>query len=59
MCALCNSPDENAKSAVALTLHAITVHSLDTAKTMASEFVSLVFLAMHEQVKDDGKLKRQ
>ncbi len=47
--------DTNVKSAVALTLHAIAVHSPDTAKAMASEFVSLVFLAMHEQSKEDSK----
>lgn len=51
------STDDVIKASIAQVFHAIATHSHDVAKNMATEFLPLVFLAMHGKAKEDGKFK--
>ena len=47
--------DINVKSGVALSFHAMAIHSPDSAKKVSTEILPLVFLAMHGTPKEDGE----
>ena len=46
--------DANIKSSIAHVFHAVAMHSPDTGKNIASEFLPLVFLAMHTKASEEG-----
>ncbi len=55
---LCPTPlDPTIQSSAAFVFHAMAIYSLDTARNFSSDFLPLVFLAMHAkpQEEDDGE----
>ena len=49
------STDSNILSAVAHTVHAMTLHSSDAVKGAGKELAPLVFLAMHATPSEEGQ----
>ena len=47
--------DSSVQSAVAHTVHAMMIHSLDAVKSAGSEIAPLIFLAMHATPSEEGK----
>ena len=49
-----HSADPQVQASVALVFHAISRHSPDTAGSVMTDFIPLVFLAMHAKTSDEG-----